>query len=87
MICCLLAMLAAIPGVSLMRRWIFVTHAGQGHCVAHGVGRGVVLSMMAAAVITAVIAAALTIHVWSHDTSRHVLGPICFALDRVASSR
>ena len=90
MICCLLALLVAIPGVPMMRRRINVSHARQGHCPVHdghGLGRDLIRSIAASSVLVALIASALTIHMRSHDVVGHVLGPICSALDRVVSSR
>ena len=91
MICCLLALLAVLPGVSMIRNRLRRAQVGQAQCAGahgeHGLGRDIACSVAAAAVVSALVGTALTVAVHSHDANRHVLGPICSALDRVVSSR
>ncbi len=90
MICCLLALLAAIPGVSMIRSRMPGLHLGQGHCTAdgrYGVGRDVARAVVAAAVIVVLVAAALAIHVRGLEAGSHLLGPVCSALDRAVLPR
>ena len=91
MICCLLALLAALPGVSMIRSRLLRAQVGQAQCAGahgeYGLGRDIACSVAAAAVVSALGGTALTVAVHSHDTNRYLLGPICSALDRVVSSR
>jgi hypothetical protein len=91
MICCLLALLAALPGVSLIRR-LQTGRMTDGHCAPTctvGLRRDVVIAMATAGIIIAVTATALSIHRLNHSASLRAWGPICSALDRIspASSR
>lgn len=90
MICCLLALLAALPGVSMIRSRLLRAQVGQAQCAGmygqYGLRRDIACSVAAAAVVSALVAAALTVAVHRHDANRHVFGPICSALDRVVPS-
>jgi hypothetical protein len=91
MICCLLALLAALPGVSLITR-LQAGRGERGNCVSIctvGLRRDIALAMAAAGIIIALTATALPIHTLNHTASPRAWGPICSALDRIspASSR
>jgi hypothetical protein len=91
MICCLLALLAALPGVALIRR----LKAGRGsraHCVqvcTAGLRRDIVFAVAAASLIVVITATTLPIHTLNHTPSPRAWEPICSALGRIspASSR
>ncbi len=88
MICCLLALLAALPGLSLLRR----SHLGRGHCTVHGghiatghaaAGQIAIAGGLAFAVTLVLLMVGLHIS----DIVSHPLGPICSAIDRATSVR
>jgi hypothetical protein len=88
MICCLLALLAAFPGWSLIRR----LRAGQSapaHCVsaacAVSLQRDIGRAVMAAGAVVVLFGAVLSIHKWSHGMYWQEVAPICSALDRISS--
>jgi hypothetical protein len=86
MICCLLALLAALPGLSMLRR----NHLGRGHCTVH---RSHITTGHAAArqiTIAAGLAFAVTLGLLTVGISgivSHPLGPICSAIDRATLVR
>jgi hypothetical protein len=91
MICCLLALLAALPGVPLIRR-LQAERGARGNCVSictAGLRRDVAFAVATAGIIIAVTATTLSIHRLNHTPSLRAWGPICSALDRIspASSR
>lgn len=84
MICCLLAWLAALPGLALMRR--MRPRQTWGHCMAirsGSPGKDVMLAMAAAGAVVAVPAVVLTLHNQTAGAAWHPLGPICATLDRI----
>jgi hypothetical protein len=91
MICCLLALIAALPGAAVVRR-MRAGNIGPGRgatiCTA-GLRRDIALAVAAAGIIIALTATALPIHTLNHTPSPRAWGPICSALDRIspASSR
>jgi hypothetical protein len=91
MICCLLALFAALPGAALFGR-MRAGRIGPGSratiCTA-GLRRDIALAVAAAGIIIALTATALPIHTLNHTPSPRAWGPICSALDRIspASSR
>jgi hypothetical protein len=82
MICCLLALLAAFPGVSLIHRW----HVGYGELAPgtrHGAyrpGRNMIRGLAIACIVGVIASAALAIHIQYRDVAWHALGPICSTL-------
>ena len=91
MICCLLALFAALPGVSLIRR-LQAERGVRGNCVpicTVGLRRDIAFAVATAGIIIALTATAMPIHTLNHTPSPRAWGPICSALDRIspASSR
>ncbi|WP_149531985.1 hypothetical protein [Tardiphaga sp. P9-11] len=91
MICCLLALFAALPGVALIKR-MRAGRTPRGHCASIctvGLRRDIALAMATAGIIVALTATAMPIHTLNHTPSPRAWGPICSALDRIspASSR
>jgi hypothetical protein len=91
MICCLLVLLAALPGVSLIRR-LQAERGARANCVSictAGLRRDIVFAVAAASLIVVITATTLSIHRLNLTPSLRAWGPICSALDRIspASSR
>jgi hypothetical protein len=87
MICCLLALCAALPGVSLIRR-LSARPAGALHCGSlRMVSRrhDIAVGMSCAVIVVAVFATAMTLHRLNHDISAQAFAPICSALDRLGA--
>lgn len=91
MICCLLALFAALPGAALIRR-MRAGRTPHGHCslmCTAGLRCDIAVAMATAGIIIALTATALSIHTLNHTASLRAWGPICSALERIspASSR
>lgn len=88
-ICCLLALLAGLPGVSLVRRRGAGCN-GRNDCGAlraRGAGRDIAAAMMAAGILVGTAAAVLAMHHQGPPAADYPFGPICSAFNRVASTR
>jgi hypothetical protein len=90
-ICCLLALLAALPGLAVLRR-MRSEPATPAHCVAAcaggarlGLGRNIGFAVAAAGTVVLIAGGALSIHKWSHGMYWQEVAPICSALDRISS--
>jgi hypothetical protein len=88
MICCLLALLVALPGVSMLRR--LYTARGQcavrcGHmAMGHATTRQVAIACGFALAVTG---GALIGGLQGGNIVSHPFGPICSAIDRATSAR
>jgi hypothetical protein len=86
MICCLLALLAALPGFSLVRR-MQASRVASAHCASQcsrTLGRDISLAVAAAGMVVIASAGGLAIHKWSHGMYWQGAAPICSALNRVS---
>lgn len=87
MICCLLALLAALPGIPLLR-WMRGNRMPASRCASVCVverRRDVGTAVAVAGVITAVTGTALSIHKLGHPMHWQEPAPICSALDRLST--
>lgn len=88
MICCLLALLAVLPGLSMLRR----IRQGRGRCTAHRnqivVGYAATKQIaIAGGLVFAVTLGLSMVALQSPGIVSHPFGPICSALDRATSVR
>ena len=80
MICCLLALLAALPGLSLVRRM------PAGAC-AHARRPYAVAAVAFVGALMALSASALAVHSMTHQANEPSFGVICSALNKVTAAR
>ena len=85
MICCLLALLAAIPGGSFLLRRTLPTSMCHVAVGASGLRRDIGAGVAAAGIVVAVLAVVVTVHRHEQFSLGLDHAPICSAINRILS--